>query len=139
MGAITVDSYNHTGIVVKDAEATAKSYTEKIGAGPWKFTDTGGALVLAHGKVGELVYELLQPKEGMDSLWAAFLKEHGEGLHHISYNVSDVEKAAAELKANGGEVCVYNDRSIAIPDRMAYIQIGGPASIILELLKTPEA
>ena len=139
MGAITVDSYNHTGIVVKDAEATAKSYTEKIGAGPWKFTDTGGALVLAHGKVGELVYELLQPKEGMDSLWAAFLKEHGEGLHHISYNVSDVEKAAAELKANGGEVCVYNDRPIAIPDRMAYIQIGGPASIILELLKTPEA
>ncbi len=137
MVPITFDSYNHTGIVVKDAEAAAESYTKKLGAGPWKFRDAG-SLILAHGNIGTLLYEILQPKEGMDSLWAAFLAEHGEGLHHISYNVADVDKGIAELIEVGGKVTVYNGRPIATPGRFAYIEIGGPASIIVELLKTPE-
>ena len=135
-GLITADSYNHTGIVVKDAKVTAESYAKKLGAGPWKFTDAG-SLILAHGNIGEIQYELLQPVEGIDSLWAAFLADHGEGLHHISHNVSDLDAAAAELVKDGGKIVVYGGSPIAIPKRMAYVEIGGPASIILELLRTP--
>ncbi len=134
-GPITADSYNHTGVVVKDAKATAESYTEKLGAGPWNFTDAG-ALTLAHGNIGEIQYELLEPKEGQDSLWAAFLKEHGEGLHHISHNVADVDAAAAALVENGGKIIEYGGNPVQIPGWMAYVEIGGPSSIILELLKT---
>jgi len=136
MGLLTADSYNHTGIVVKDAEATAESYTKKLGAGPWKITDAG-ALILAHGNIGEIQYELLQPKEGIDSLWGAFLKENGEGLHHISHNVSDVDAAAKALVEDGGSIVTYNGNPVAIPKHMAYVNIGGPASVILELLRTP--
>lgn len=135
-GLITADSYNHTGIVVKDAEATAESYSKKLGAGPWKFTDAG-QLKLAHGNIGEIQYELLEPIEGQDSLWAAFLAEHGEGLHHISHNVADVDAAAAKLVEDGGKIIVYGGQPVAIPKWMAYVEIGGPASVILELLKTP--
>ena len=135
-GLITADSYNHTGIVVKNAEATAESYTKKLGAGPWRFTDVG-SLILVHGHIGEIQYELLQPVEGIDSLWAAFLAESGEGLHHISHNVADVDAAAAELVKDGGEIVVYGGKPVAIPNAMAYVQIGGPASVILELLRTP--
>lgn len=127
-GLITADSYNHTGIVVKDAEATAESYSKKLGAGPWKFTDAG-QLKLAHGNVGEIQYELLEPLEDT-SLWAKFLAEHGEGLHHICHNVADVDEAATQLEADGGKIM------IRIPKAMAYVQIGGPGSIIIELLKT---
>ena len=134
-GLITADSYNHTGIVVKNAEATAESYSKKLGAVDWKFTDAG-ALKLAHGNVGEIQYELLEPKEGQDSLWAAFLAENGEGLHHISHNVADVDAAAAKLVEDGGKIIVYGGHPVAIPKWMAYVEIGGPASIILELLKT---
>lgn len=135
-GLLTADSYNHTGVVVKDAKVTAESWTKKLGAGPWRFTDAG-ALILAHGNVGEIQYELLQPKEGVDSLWAAFLKENGEGLHHISHNVSDVDAAKDALVADGGKVVEYGGNPIAIPVHMAYVEIGGPGSVILELLKTP--
>lgn len=127
-GLITADSYNHTGVVVKDAEATAESYSKKLGAGPWKFTDAG-QLKLAHGNVGEIQYELLEPLEDT-SLWAKFLAEHGEGLHHICHNVADVDEAATQLEADGGTIM------IRIPKAMAYVQIGGPGSIIIELLKT---
>ncbi|MEE8398674.1 MAG: VOC family protein [Desulfobacterales bacterium] len=136
-GIITMDSYNHTGIVVKDAEATAESWSRKLGAGPWKFTD-GGPLKLAHGNIGEIQYELLEPLEGQGSLWADFLAERGEGLHHISHNVADVDAAAAKLVEDGGKIMVYGGNPIAIPKWMAYVEIGGPGSVILELLRTRE-
>lgn len=78
-----------------------------VGAGPRKFTDSG-ALLLAHGNVGEIQYELIEPIEGKPSLWADFLAENGEGLHHISHNVADVDAAAAELVADGGRICEFD-------------------------------
>ncbi|MEE8398435.1 MAG: VOC family protein [Desulfobacterales bacterium] len=125
---VTLDSFDHTGVVVKDAEATAESWTQKLGAGPWRFTDAG-ALKLAHAQVGGIQYELLEPLEDQ-SLWAKFLAAQGEGLHHICHMVADVDDAVEKLKADGGTVM------IAIPKAMAYVEIGGPGSVIIELLKT---
>jgi catechol 2,3-dioxygenase-like lactoylglutathione lyase family enzyme len=136
-GLITAESYDHTGVVVRDARASADSWSRKLGAGPWRFTDTG-RLLLAHGYIGETQYELLQPIEGVDSLWAAFLAEHGEGLHHISHNVKNVEEATAKLLEDGGQIVVYDGKPIAKPGRMAYVDIGGPGSVIIELMKMPD-
>lgn len=132
---ITLDSHHHTGIVVKDADATAESYTRKLGPGDWEFVD-GGPIRMANGNIGNIRYELLAPVGGQDSLWAAFLAEHGEGLHHLAYNVADVDEAVAKLEEDGGKVVVYNGQPVRIPKWMAYMEIGGPASIIVELLKT---
>ncbi len=129
MGSIvTLDSYDHTGVVVKDAEATAASWSAQMGAGPWKFTDAG-QLKLAHAMMGGVQYELLEPLEET-SLWAKFLAETGEGLHHICHKVADVDDTAAKLEAEGGTIM------IAIPKAMAYVNTGGPCPIIIELLKT---
>jgi hypothetical protein len=38
-GLITVDSYNHTGVVVKDIKAVAESYSKKLGVDSWDFKD----------------------------------------------------------------------------------------------------
>lgn len=136
-GLITADSYNHTGYVVKDAHAVAESWSKKLGAGPWKYTEAG-SLLLAHGNIGEIQYELLEPVEGIPSLWADFMAENGEGLHHISHNVADVDAAAAALVADGGEIMSHRGNVVAIPKWMAYVQIGGPGDIILELLRAPK-
>jgi hypothetical protein len=93
-------------------------------------------LKLANGKIGEIEYELIQPVEGVDSLWAAFLRENGEGIHHVCHNVADVDVAAAALVEDGGKIIEYGGAPIRIPGLMAYVEIGGPASIILELLKS---
>jgi hypothetical protein len=45
--------------------------------------------------------------------------------------VDDVDAAAAKLVAEGGEIMV------STPGIFAYVDIGGPGSVILELLKTP--
>jgi 4-hydroxyphenylpyruvate dioxygenase-like putative hemolysin len=96
---------------------------------------TGGAsgiVKLAHARSGVAQYELIEPVEGKESLWADFLKEQGEGLHHICHTVADVDEAAAKLVEAGGNIMV------STPKVFAYVQIGGPGSVILELLRTPK-
>ena len=125
-----LDSFDHIGHVVRDCEATIKSWSSLLGAGPWT-TREAGVLKLAWGKLGQVQVELLQPIPDTKSLWADFLDTHGEGLHHICVRVGDVDAAAAKLVAEGGEVLVTT------PGVFAYVDIRGPGSVILELLQTP--
>ena len=75
--------------------------------------------------------ELLQPVAGTESLWADFLTTHGEGLHHVCVCVADIDESVAQLVAQGGKVL------ISTPGAFAYVDIGGPGSVIVEVLKTP--
>ena len=126
---VKLDSFDHIGLVVKDCDAAVESWSSLLSIGPWTVRDIGG-LKLAQATLGPVQFELIQPVAAK-SLWADFLNTHGEGLHHICGRVDDVDVAAAKLVAEGGEVM------IAIPGAMAYVDIGGPGSVILELLKTP--
>ena len=128
---IKIDAFDHIGHVVGDRDATIKSWSSLLGAGPWRTRDAD-VLKLAWGKLGEAQVELLQPVEGTKSLWADFLNSRGEGLHHICVRVGDVEEGVAKLVAQGGELM------ITTPGVFAYVKIGGPGSVILELLKTQE-
>ena len=123
-----LDSFDHIGLVVKDRDAAAESWSSLLGIGPWRMTE-GSVVKLAHASLGPVQFELIEPV-AEKSLWADFLNTHGEGLHHICARVGDVDAAVAKLVAEGGKVM------ISIPGAMAYVDIGGPGSVILELLKT---
>jgi methylmalonyl-CoA/ethylmalonyl-CoA epimerase len=128
--AIKLDSFDHVGLVVRNREATIKSWADKMGVGPWRMTDAGqGPVALAHARVVGTLFELIEPVEGRKSLWADFLEAHGEGLHHIATRVTDVDGTAAKMVEQGGKILT------SIPGGwMAYVEIGGPGSIINELL-----
>lgn len=101
------------GIVVKDAHKTAIRYSEVFGIGPWVFIDfeptelvyrderlTQGACVFraALGGFGKLQIKLLQPMKGPGAP-AAFLKERGEGIHHVSLSMTaDYNQVLSALK-----------------------------------------
>src|SRR5919106_1313826 len=53
--------------------------------------------------LGESYLQLLAPV-GTDTTVARFLDRRGEGLHHIAYEVDDLEAALGELKAKGIEL-----------------------------------
>ena len=126
--AVKLDSFNHIGHVVKDRDATMESWTKLFGV-EWRRIVDSGALKMATGTLGSVDVELLEPTEDK-SLWAVFLKAHGEGLHHVATNVTDVDAAVEKLVAEGGE------KLIGIPGAMAYVDTKGPGGVIMELLKT---
>jgi len=106
-----------------------KSWTDKMGAEQWTTRDSP-VLKMAWCRLGDTMFELLQPTEDK-SLWAKFLNTNGEGLHHICCRVPDIGAACDSLVAQGGKIL------ISTPGVFAYVELGGPGSVIIELLKTP--
>lgn len=54
-------------------------------------------------EIGESMMELLQPTRE-DSPVAKFLKTRGPGVHHITFEVDDLDEAIAELEQRGGRI-----------------------------------
>lgn len=103
-------------IVVKDIEAAAKGWAELLGIpqppietrvleGGENYTYRGrpvsSELKVCDIDMGGFVLELHQPLRG-DSSFQEFLNKHGNGVHHIGFEVGDQRDAIlAELTAAG--------------------------------------
>ena len=127
-----LQSFGHLGLVVKDADATAKRWESLLGIGPWRIRDLGGPLRMAEVTLGSVLIHLYAPKPDADkNLWADFLKTHGEGLHHICAVVDDVVAATKQLEAEGNKVIFLAEQ---LPE--SYVELSEPGHIIVEL-QTP--
>ncbi len=96
---------NHVAIAVPDLEAAAAQYRDTLGAevgAPQDEPDHGVTVVfitLPNTKI-ELLYPL-----GEGSPIAGFLEKNPSGgIHHICYEVDDINAAAADLTAKGARV-----------------------------------
>ena len=94
------------GVVVRNLDHSVKNLVEIFGLGPFRVIDwppkdrldiqkyyhgePGNFTArMAFTELGPVELELIQPVEGQ-SAWADFLHEHGEGIHHIRFNVDDL-------------------------------------------------
>jgi catechol 2,3-dioxygenase-like lactoylglutathione lyase family enzyme len=108
---------NQVAIVVEDLEQVAEDYWNILGIGPWAIYEWESPLVydrtyhgrtvwakerIALAEVGDVQLELVQPVEG-PSIYADWLNEHGEGLHHMNFLVDDVDEAVRVLADQGFE------------------------------------
>lgn len=97
--------YDHIGLAVRSIERAMVLYHDVFGG---RFLSGGDDMALGMRTVqlklpGDLKIELLEPHDE-DSYIAAFLDRHGEGFHHATVLVPDVEVMIDELTANGFEL-----------------------------------
>jgi methylmalonyl-CoA epimerase len=100
-----VRKIEHIGIVVKDLEASMKKYTSLLGLEVREIEEVKIENVinrLAFLPVGDTNIELVQTT-AKTGLAADFLKERGEGIHHIALEVEDIDKTFQELRSQGVE------------------------------------
>jgi methylmalonyl-CoA/ethylmalonyl-CoA epimerase len=104
------------GIVVKDAHRTAELLTELLGIGPFRFVEwptsrpdmrsfyneePGDFHVReAFASFENIELELVEPFGGISG-YSEYLAERGEGLHHMLFEVSDLEAAVAWFADKG--------------------------------------
>ena len=97
------DKVHHIGVAVKDMDVAIALYE---GAGAKllaRETSADGATDLAMLDMGGDLIEPISPlREGTDL--ARFIKTRGEGLHHVAFDVKNIDGALAELKARGFEL-----------------------------------
>ena len=87
----------HIGIAVKDIEASIKTFEVLLNTPCYKTEVVESEFVkTAFFQLGESKIELLQASNP-DSAIAKFLDKKGQGIHHIAFDVEDIEKEIERL------------------------------------------
>ena len=91
---------HHVGIVVRDAGGAAEMYQRALGLEPLAQEDYRGTARVVFLRAGDAILELIQPLTE-ETIWAAALRERGEGVHHFALQVADLHSAIEALTAKG--------------------------------------
>ena len=89
----------HIGVGVTDADKSKSLFKEMLGL-PVTGEEMVGELKTVFLPVGETNLELVQSTEP-DGVMKKFIEKRGEGIHHIAFEVEDIDQALEELKAMG--------------------------------------
>jgi len=114
-GLIQDKTMVQVGIIVADIESSAKIWAEFLGVevpgisvtsshelNPTQYMSksTEAEAKLAFINLGNITIELIEPV-GKPSTWADFLENEGEGIHHIAFDIEDMDTRVAEFKEFG--------------------------------------
>jgi methylmalonyl-CoA epimerase len=91
---------DHVGIAVKSLDATLGIYKTMMSFQEKRTEVESQRAKIALIPIGDIYLELLEPTS-QDSSLAKFLTERGEGLHHIAFEVEDIEASMKEYRAKG--------------------------------------
>ena len=83
-------------------------------------------------EIGESKIELLEPMSE-DSPVAKFIEKNGVGIHHIAYEVDDIEAAIAKLLADGIRMIDEKPRHGAHGTLIAFIHPKSSNGVLTEL------
>ena len=134
------------GLIVRDIEEASRAYADVFGLDvpQWILTDpepeantryygesTEARAKLAFFDMGNLQLELIEPVGG-PSTWQEFLDVHGEGVHHIAFNVKGMDDRVAYLEDKGMPLVQRGDYT---GGRYAYVDATAQLKVILELLE----
>lgn len=136
------------GIVVRDLEATMRTYVEEYGIGPWEIHEFGpenlddfheyGRAVgrswrLASTMVGQVQWELIQPLDE-ESIYARFLAEKGDGVHHIAVTAPRFDELVASEAEQGRELPLSGTFN---GWKVAYLGTEHTLGVMTEIYKPP--
>lgn len=94
----------HIGIAVKNISAAVKLFETLLDTPSYKTEAVESEKVTtAFFKMGESKIELLEATTP-ESAIAKFVEKRGEGLHHIAFEVENIEKEMVRLKEKGFEL-----------------------------------
>ena len=96
-----MNKIEHIGIAVKDLGAANELYAKLLKTESYKTERVEGEGVdTSFFKVGESKIELLSATRD-DSAIASFIAKRGEGVHHIAFDVQDIEAEMQRLRKEG--------------------------------------
>lgn len=130
-----IKKVHHIGIAVKDLKASVALFERIFGLKPAAIEDAPCQQVSeAIFKVGEgAEIDLLEPT-GPDSAVARFLERRGEGLHHICFEVDDVDAELKAMKGKGVELIDREGRD-GVAGKIAFIHPKSVNGVLVELLQ----
>lgn len=124
---------NHIGVAVKSLEEALPFYRDTLGMAFQGVEEVAEQKVrVAFLAIGESKIELLEPT-APDSPIAGFLEKNGPGIHHLAYEVEDIEAAIRHLEEQGTRMIDRQPRNGAHGAKIAFIHPKSSNSVLTEL------
>jgi methylmalonyl-CoA/ethylmalonyl-CoA epimerase len=116
-----IKKVHHIGIVVKNLDEALEVYENLFGAKPSKIEliqqQGVKAAFLPMAEGGEI--ELLEPIDPQSGI-AKFLESRGEGIHHVCFEVENVDQ----------ELCMLADKGAQLIDKQSRLGLAGKVGFI---------
>jgi methylmalonyl-CoA epimerase len=133
-----VEGLHHVAIVVASIAEARKAYEGVLGlsAGEVEHVpDQKVNVLVLHA--GRARIELVEPASA-DSPVAKFLAKRGGGLHHLAWQVRDVDRALEHVRAAGLELISERAGPGAHGTRVAFLHPRATGGVLTELVELPE-
>ncbi|MBS1532676.1 MAG: methylmalonyl-CoA epimerase [Bacteroidetes bacterium] len=128
-----MNKIEHIGIAVKDIEVAGKIYEVLLNTQVYKVEDVESEGVkTAFLQSGPNKIELLEATS-TDSPISKFIEKRGEGIHHIAFDVQDIEAEMERLKKEG--FVLLNDKPKAGADNklVCFVHPKSANGVLIEL------
>ncbi len=123
----------HIGIAVKDLKNSNELFSKLFNKQPYKVETVASENVsTSFFQVGETKIELLEAT-GPESAIAKFIEKRGEGIHHIAFEVADIEAEIVRLKNEGFTVLNDTPKNGADNKRIVFLHPKTTNGVLIEL------
>jgi len=133
-GSVKLD---HIGIAVSDLQAAEFLYTIALAGRVVSREELAGEHVrLTFIDAAGALFELLTPT-AEDGPLARFLRSRGGGLHHLAFEVADLEATLRDAAAGGMRVVDEHPRRGARGRLIAFLHPSATQGVLVELVQRP--
>ncbi len=123
----------HLGIAVESIEESLKIYEALLGTKCYKIESVESEAVrTAFLQVGESKIELLEATNP-DSAIGKFLAKKGKGIHHIAFDVENIEAEIKRLTSEGFELIHSSPKAGADNKLIAFLHPKSTDGVLVEL------
>ena len=126
---------DHIGVAVEQIEPSLELYRDSFElrvAHREVVSEQGVEAVLLDG--GENHVELLAPLDSETPV-GRFLQKRGPGLHHVAYQVNDIDATLAALKRAGMALIDEQPRAGIRGSRVAFMHPAGTGGVLTEIVE----
>ena len=128
----------HLGLAVCDLTEATALYTRLLGQPPYKTEHVASESVdTVFFQVGGAKIELLAGTSP-DSAITKFLEKKPEGIHHVAFEVDDIEVEMARLRADGFVLLSEHPRRGADNKLVCFVHPKSAGGVLVELCQTAD-
>jgi methylmalonyl-CoA/ethylmalonyl-CoA epimerase len=127
---------DHVAIAVNDLDSAVKNYEKVLNANKVEVEVVDNEKVrVAMINLQDTRIELMEPTDQSSTI-AKYLKEHGEGIHHIAITADDIENDVSRASKNGAKI-LGQLRKGSYGRKITFVHPKSMNGVLLELCQAP--
>lgn len=128
-----MEKLEHIGIAVKDINSANALFSSLLGQNPYKIEEVESEGVrTSFFNLSGVKFELLEATRP-DSPIARFIEKKGEGIHHLAFEVADIDAAIGEFEEKGFTLINKVPKSGADNKIIAFLHPKSTQGVLVEL------